>query len=121
MESERRLGMKKQDKPVDEMQIVDVEIENVSALPAHYFMRPSVIEALRREVRSDVVSKDKPMPAGARGLYGSAWTMMRGLRKNPASGKAPYSPARELQLARTAVAISIIAFVAVIFIFLEVK
>jgi hypothetical protein len=42
-----------------------VKITNAGALPAHYFLRPRVLEALRMEVHEDVIRQKKPLPAGA--------------------------------------------------------
>lgn len=42
-----------------------IRIADASALPASYFMRPRVLEALRVEVEEDVKRKGLPLPAGA--------------------------------------------------------
>lgn len=42
-----------------------VRITDAAALPASYFLRPSVLEALRKEVSADVLQKKLPCPTGA--------------------------------------------------------
>lgn len=42
-----------------------LRITDAAALPAHYFMRPRVLEALRIEVAEDVLRNKLPVPTGA--------------------------------------------------------
>lgn len=42
-----------------------VRIKEYGLLPTSYFMRPSVLEAVQREVAYDVLKLHKPVPAGA--------------------------------------------------------
>lgn len=43
----------------------DIKIIDVASLPAQYFLRPDVVEALRKEVKKDVLRNGLPLPAGA--------------------------------------------------------
>lgn len=50
-------------------EIIDVRIVEVGLIPPTYLFRPPVLEAIRREVRADVVERGKSLPAGVAPIY----------------------------------------------------
>ena len=51
--------------------IRDVQVANISNVPALYFFRPKVIAAVRHEVLNDIKGgRNVRVPAGCKGIYG---------------------------------------------------
>lgn len=50
--------------------VVDVRIEDPGLIPGGYFLEKEVLDALENVIRTDVVINGKPVPTGARPVYG---------------------------------------------------
>ena len=51
--------------------VVDVQITDINAIPAKYFVHTEVQDALLRVIRSDVIVHQNPVPPGVRAVFGA--------------------------------------------------
>lgn len=74
------------DRKNTKLRITDIHILDINELPPKYFFRPSVMDAIRREIHGDVVGRNAPLPTGAQVIYTLTGPRRRELNRHPRNG-----------------------------------
>jgi hypothetical protein len=65
------MGSKPQKKKPEDLQVIDIRLLDLSAVPPRYFFTSEIANAVYHRIRDDVLINGAKIPAGCEPVYGS--------------------------------------------------